>query len=95
MSSHDLFSEYMNCFELLTDFIEVERELPRNGAIQPRFQISSPILREDILASSILFTDPRHPGIDAFSAIDVFHRCFPEEEQHEVSYVERPNEIWF
>jgi len=44
-----------------TDFVEVERELSGDGAVETGFEESCPVLRQDVLAAVVLFADAGHP----------------------------------
>lgn len=79
----------------LTYFVEVEWKFARDRAIQPGFQVSRPILRQNIFAASVPFTNSRHPRIHAFAAIYVFHRRLAEEEEYVAADVVRSHEIRF
>lgn len=77
----------------LTYFVEVEWKLPGYRTIQPRFQIGGPVLRENVLSTSVLFANPCNPRVNAFTAVNVFHSGFSEEEQDVVANIERSHKI--
>lgn len=79
----------------LTNLVEIEREFSRYGTVESGFEVSGPILRQDVLAAGVLLADPRHPRIHALAAIDVFHGRFPEEEEDVFAYIEGADEIRF
>lgn len=81
--------------EKLTYFVEVERKFARYRAVQPRFQISRPVLRQDIFTAGVSFADSRHAGVHALPAIYVFHRRLAEEEEYVAADVVRSHEIRF
>lgn len=82
-------------FFLLTDFIEVEWEFARDGAVESRFQVGSPILRQDIFTAGIVLANACNARVDAFAAIDVLDGGFAEEEEHVLADIVRSHEIRF
>lgn len=78
---------------ILTYFIEIERKFAGNGTVQSGFEISGPVLWENILSSCIFFANSRHSGINAFTAVDVFYGGFSKEEQNVFADIKWTNEI--
>nr|CAD7404928.1 unnamed protein product [Timema cristinae] len=80
--------------QLLTYLVKVEGEFPRNGAVESGLEVSGPVLTEDVLATRVLLADPGHPRVHALPAVNVLHGGLPEEEEHVLSHVVCPHEVW-
>lgn len=80
---------------VLTDFVEVERIFAGYGTVEPSFQVSGPIVVEDVLAARVLFAHSGHAGEYAFAAVDVLDGGFTEEEEHVLADVVGAHKVRF
>lgn len=79
----------------LTYFVEVERELARDGTVEPRLEVGGPVLAEDVLATRVTFADSRNPRIHVLATVDVLHCCLSVEEQDVLANVVRAHKLRF
>ena len=80
---------------LLTDLIEVERELSWNGTVEPGFEVRCPVLIKNVLATGILLADSCYSRIHRFAAVDEFHGCLAEEEENVWADIEGTDKVRF
>lgn len=62
------------------DFVEVERELAGDRAVQSGFQVRRPVLAEDVLAARVFLAHAGDSRVHALPAVDVLDGGFSEEE---------------
>lgn len=79
---------------ILTNFVKIEWNFARDGAIQPSFQIRCPVLYKNVFSSRVLFTNSSNSRVNIFSTIHVFHGWFPKEEVHVLPNVVTSNKTW-
>ena len=90
-----VFITLNNGWTTLTDFIKVERVLPRHRTVESALEEWGPEgLEARLSPASVLLTHTRHPGVDTLAAVHVFYGSLSEEEEHEVPIVKGVHEIW-
>lgn len=77
----------------LTYLVEVEGELSRDAAVESCLEVSSPVLREDVLPASVPLADPSNPRVDTLAAVDVLHGCLTKEEENVLLDVKGSNKV--
>lgn len=80
---------------VLTDFVEVERVFAGYGTVEPSFQVSGPVVVENVLASRVLFAHSGHSRKYAFAAVDVLDGGLAEEEEHVLADVVGAHKVRF
>lgn len=68
--------------EQLTNFIEIERIIAGNGAVQSCFQERRPPIVQRVRSAFVVFTHPADARVNCFSTVHVLDGNFPEEKQH-------------
>lgn len=79
----------------LTYFIEVERELARDGTVESRLEVGCPVLAEDVLATCVAFADARDPRIHVLATVDILYCRLSVEEQDVLANVVRAHKLRF